>query len=152
MKKLFTKMILASFVLTLAVTLQAAITNVYEWNPTLSALSVQPQSDDLTQRAGSANYIVKGGMHDSAFLLSSLFNSDADGSYGPNSAGIFIDDISPANDTIIHCDFAESQTVYEIHVFTQWGDMRLCCNDGHCRVAFATCMRSRYSTPARESR
>ena len=125
MKKLLTKIILASFVLTLAVTLQAAITNVYEWNPTLSALSIQPQSDDLTQRSGSANYIVKGGMHDSAFLLSSLFNSDADGSYGPNSAGIFIDDISPANDTIIHCDFAESQTVYEIHVFTQWGDMRL---------------------------
>ncbi len=127
MKKLFTKMILVSFVLTFAITLQAVITNTYEWSAQsdLAGLSVQPQADDLTQRAGSKNHIMKGGMHDGGFLLSSLFNSDVDGSYGPDSAGIFIDDISPANDTVIHCDFAEAQTVNEVHVFTQWGDMRL---------------------------
>ena len=112
MKKFIIKMILVSFILSLAVTLQAEITNVYEWNPTLSALSIQPQARDLTQLPGSQNYIVKGGMHDSAFLLTSLFDSDADGSYGPGAnGGIFIDELSPANDTIIHCDFAEAQTV-----------------------------------------
>ena len=127
MKKLFTKIIVVSFLLSLAVTLQAEITNVFEWSggSDLAGLSIQPQANDLAQRAGSQNYIVKGGMHDGGFLLSSLFNSDADGSYGPNSAGIFIDDISPANDTIIHCDFDGPQTVVEVHVFTQWGDMRL---------------------------
>ncbi|MCK5853329.1 hypothetical protein KAH27_09910, partial [bacterium] len=126
MKKLFTKIIIVAFVLTLAVTLHAEITNEYEWNPTLSALSIQPQSKDLTQRAGSTNYIVKGGMHAGGFLLSSLFDSDTDGSYGPGSlAGIFIDELSPANDTIIHCDFDGPQTVVEVHVFTKWGDQRL---------------------------
>ena len=131
MKKLFTKTIIAAFLFRLALTLQAAITNVYEWTAgsDLAGLSVQPQSDDLTQRSGSTNYIVKGGMVSAAFSLEALFNSDFAGSYGPavggQLAGIFFDDLCPAIVTVIHCDFDGPQTVYEVHVFTQWGDRRL---------------------------
>jgi len=131
MKKFITKMILVSFILLVAVTLQAAIISVYDWSADsdLAGLSVQPQSDDLTQRAGSKNQIMKGGMVSAGFSLEALFNSNVDGSYGPavlgQMAGIFQDGISPTNDTVIHCDFAESQTVYEVHIFTKWGDQRL---------------------------
>ena len=126
MKKMLGKIIITSFVLAFAVTAQAAIINTYDWTTALNSLSVQPRADDLTQQSGSTNYIVKGGMHSGGFLLKSLFDSDVNGSYGPGSvSGIFIDEISPDNDTVIHCDFDFPKSIAEVHVFTKSGDRRL---------------------------
>jgi len=106
----------------------ATITNEYYWSSVndLPGLPIQPTPNDLAQDSGTENSIVKGGMHSGGFNFSALFDSDAIGSYGPgNAAAIFIDEISPENDTVIHCDFDVAQTISEIHVFTQWGDRRL---------------------------
>ena len=126
MRKSIAKILLISFVLSFTMTLQAAIINEYEWSPALNSLFVQPRADDLTQQSGSTNYIVKGGMHDSAFVLKSLFDSDFNGSYGiGNNSGIFLDEISPDNDTVIHCDFDSAKSIAEVRVFTKSGDRRL---------------------------
>jgi hypothetical protein len=106
----------------------STITNEFYWTAVsdLASLPFQPTPNDLAQAAGTAKHIIKGGMHTGGFSFDSLFDSDALGSYGPGgNAGIFIDEISPANDTIIHCDFDQPQTISEIHIFTQWGDRRL---------------------------
>ena len=126
MKKFVTKMILVSFVLSLSVAVQAAVTNVFEWDATLANLSIQPQANDLAQQPGVTTTIIKGGMYNATFLLEYLFDSDAYGSYGAgNNAGIFKDEISPENDTAIICDFGSAKTIGEVHVFTQWGDRRI---------------------------
>ena len=97
---------------------QVAITNVFEADATLSNLSIQPQADDLVQQPGVTTTIVKGGKYNTSFLLSYLFDSDTNGSYGTgNNAGIFIDEISPANDTVIICEFDSAKTIEEVHVF-----------------------------------
>jgi len=131
MKKLITKMILISFVLSLAVTVQAAITSEYMYAAPLSALSIQPTPDDLAQLAGTTKTIVQGSMHAAtpgAFPY--LFNSDAVGSYGPTGLpvdgnAIFQDGMSPDADTAFHCDFDAPKVIEEVRIFTHWGDQRV---------------------------
>ncbi len=125
MKKLITKMILVSFILSLSVAVQAAVTNVYTYAAPLSALTIQPTPNDLAQLPGSTNLIVKGAMHAAMPHFEYLFNSDAVGSYGPGENALFQDGISPDFDTAFHCDFDSPKSIGEVRVFTHWGDARV---------------------------
>ena len=102
-------------------------TNTFEWADDVSGLSAQPQANDLAQWSGSVNTLVKGKIHSATSGgFNWLFNSDADGSYGPeNKFALFADGISPDYDAVIHCDFDAPKLIEEINVFSKWGDQRL---------------------------
>ncbi len=131
MKKLITKMIAVSFVLLFAVAVQAAITNTYEVTTDAGTLSVQPTPDDLWQLPGTVNTIVKGALHgvvpDGTLAL---YDSRSVGDFGDPAHGfnggsvLFVDGISPDNDTAINVDFDAPKTIEEIHAFGWWGDQR----------------------------
>ncbi len=118
----------------LTISLQAAITNVYEVQIDSANLTFQPTPDDLAQSPVTVNTIIEGAMHgvtpgDAGFAL--LFDSIAEGNFGTNVTGpynldtaLFQDGISPDNDTVFHCDFNSPKRVDEIHVFAWWGDNR----------------------------
>ena len=127
MKKLNTIIICAALILlfTTSISTQAAVVNSYEYGTTLSALSIQPQTNDLAQLSGTTNLIVKGAIHSgSPSPFYSLFNSGGIGELG-NGTVIFQDGTSPAGDTTIHCDFDAPKTIGEVHIFSSWGDARV---------------------------
>ena len=128
MKKLITKMILLSFILSCAVAVQAAITNVYEYSDPLSGLSIQPtdaSGNDLTQTPGTTITWTKGLVR-AGFDTNALFDSTGTGDLGPGTATyIFSDGESPADDSIIRCDFSAPKGIQEVHIFTGWGDARV---------------------------
>jgi len=126
------KFITLSVALLLTVSLQAAITNVYEANTDSSLLSIQPTPDDLWQIPGTTNFIMKNNLHgvvpDGTLALydSRSVGDFGDPSHGFNNAGcvLFQDGISPDNDVILHVDFNAPKRVDEVHVFSWWGDQR----------------------------
>jgi len=126
------KLIVLSMAMLLTLSLQAAITNVYEAQTDSSLLTFQPQPDDLWQQAGTTNFIMKNALHGvvpdgtRALYDSRSVGDFGDPSHGFNNAGcvLFQDGISPDNDVIIHVDFDGPKRVDEVRVFSWWGDQR----------------------------
>ena len=127
MKKLF---ILAVTML-LTISLQAAITNVYEVQIDSANLTFQPTPDDLWQDPTTTNFIMKGNLHgvvpDGTIAL---YDSTSVGNFGPDAHGfasgcvLFQDGLSPDADVTIDVDFNAPKRVDEIHIFANWGDNR----------------------------
>ena len=137
MKKIIAKTILISFLLTLAVSLQAAVTNMYYSDWGLSNLPIQPLSDDLAQGIDATNIIVAGGMNAYSGLHSNyfeyLFNSPSNGDLGigcPETVAgkeVILGDASiPSTLTLeMNCNFTTTKMVQAVHVFSNAGDSRL---------------------------
>jgi len=131
MKSLINKMIIVSFVLSLTVAVQAAITNTYEVNTDSAQISIQPTPYDLLQASGTTNFIVKGALHgvvpDGTLAL---YDSRSVGDFGDPAHGfnggcvLFQDGISPDNDVAINVVFDAPKKIQEVRVFSNWGDQR----------------------------
>ena len=131
MKSLINKTIIVTFILSLCVVVQAAITNTYEVNTDAASLSIQPVPDDLWQLPGTVDTIVEGALHgvvpDGTLAL---HDSRSAGDFGDPAHGfnggcvLFLDGISPDNDTAINVDFDSPKTIEEIRAFANWGDQR----------------------------
>ena len=125
------KLISLSLALLLTISLNAAVTNLYQVNTDPNQISIQPIPYDLWQDAGTTNFIMKNALHGvvpdgTLALYDSRYETDfGDIAHGYNGGCVlFQDGISPTNDVIIHVDFDAAKAIQEVRVYSQWGDQR----------------------------